>query len=348
MPLTDLTKKDIPFVWGPKQEESFSILKSKFKENVILRHFNWDKPARLETDASDRATSGILLQEDTPGIWKPAAFFSRKMSPAEAKYEICDKELLAIVKAFEEWGTELEETNDSIEVVTDHKALEYFMKSRLLSSRQARWSEFLSRFNFKICYRPGNQNGAADTLSRPDGDPDPALKSYLNQQLMKSHNLTPTMQDIFIQGHSLSKEKQLTHRSFLERIEKATLYDKSLLEIIKALESSDTEMVRKFTLVECNFERGLVYCRDRIVVPQSDYDDTLTTEIIKSYHGPPAAGHQGAAATYSTIARKFFWHGMLEIVTCVLGLNLSMKGFKDYLGLFLYQEKSRNISRWIL
>ncbi|KAI0991156.1 hypothetical protein K3495_g17031, partial [Podosphaera aphanis] len=181
MPITDLMKKSAPFSWGPAQEEAFKLIKLKFKEDVLLKHFDWDRPARLETDASDRATGGVLLQPDDVGNWKPVAFFSRKMSPAESNYEIYDKELLAIVQAFEEWRPELEGSPDSIEVVTDHKALEYFMKSRLLSRRQARWSEFLSRFNFKICYRPGAQNGPADALSRPSGAADPSLKGFLEQ-----------------------------------------------------------------------------------------------------------------------------------------------------------------------
>ncbi|KAI0998887.1 hypothetical protein K3495_g9308 [Podosphaera aphanis] len=134
MPLTDLMKKDAPFQWGERHAPTL-----------------WDKPARLEIDASDRGTGGVLLQPDAEENWKPVAFFSRKMSPAEANYEIYDKELLAIVQAFEDWRPELEGSPEPIDVVTDHKALEYFMKSRFLSRRQARWNQFLSRFNFKIC-----------------------------------------------------------------------------------------------------------------------------------------------------------------------------------------------------
>lgn len=185
MPLTDIMKKDAAFSWG-------------------LQHFDWEKPARLETDASDRGTGGILLQPDKHGNWKPVAFFSRKMSPAESNYEIYDKELLAIVQAFEEWRPELEGSSESVEVVTDHKALEYFMRSRLLSRRQARWSEFLSRFNFKICYRPGTQNGPADTLSRPTAAPDLAMKSFLEQRVLKPENLSPGMDDIELSGINYS------------------------------------------------------------------------------------------------------------------------------------------------
>lgn len=65
-------------------------------------------------------------------------FLSRKMSLTEPNYEIYDKELLAIAQAFEERRLELEETSELVEVITDHTALEYFMKSRLFSRHQAR------------------------------------------------------------------------------------------------------------------------------------------------------------------------------------------------------------------
>ena len=120
------------------------------------------------------------------------------MSPAESNYEIYDKELLAIVQAFEEWRPELEGSAEPVEVITDHKALEYFMRSRLLSRRQARWSEFLTRFNFKICYHPGSQNGPADLLSCPMGNYDEPIKRYLEQQVLKPHNLSTGMEPVEI------------------------------------------------------------------------------------------------------------------------------------------------------
>ena len=83
------------------------------------------------------------------------AFFSTKHSPAECNYEIYDKELMAIVRAFEHWRAELQSVENPIQVLSDHKNLEYFMTSKLLNCRQARWAEFLSRFNFRITYRPG-------------------------------------------------------------------------------------------------------------------------------------------------------------------------------------------------
>ena len=88
------------------------------------------------------------------------------MAPAECNYEIYDKELLVIIRAFEIWRPELEGTEKPVTVISDHKNLEYFITTKLLSRRQARWSKFLSRFNFKITYRPETLNRRADTLTR--------------------------------------------------------------------------------------------------------------------------------------------------------------------------------------
>ena len=87
------------------------------------------------------------------------------MAAAELNYEIYDKELLAIVEAFRHWRSYLEGLTDPIQVVTDHKNLVYFSTTKLLTCRQARWSELLSEYNFTIQYRPGRL-GVSPTPSR--------------------------------------------------------------------------------------------------------------------------------------------------------------------------------------
>jgi hypothetical protein len=52
---------------------------------------------------------------------KLVAYFSKKLSPAESNYEIHDKELLAIVRAMEEWKEELIEVKNPFVVLSDHK-----------------------------------------------------------------------------------------------------------------------------------------------------------------------------------------------------------------------------------
>ena len=82
------------------------------------------------------------------------AYILKKMSPQEYNYEIYDKELLAIIWAFEEWYSKLTGTpvGDPVRALMNYKNLKYFMTIKLLNRRQARWAEFLLEFNFKILY----------------------------------------------------------------------------------------------------------------------------------------------------------------------------------------------------
>jgi hypothetical protein len=169
-PLTRLTRKDIPFAWTSDCAHSFNDLKIAFTTAPILRHFDYDREVIVETDASDFVSAGVLSQYDDNGVLHPVAFFSRKHSPAECNYEIYDKELMAIVRAFEEWRPELEGALHPIQVLSDHKNLEYFMSTKLLNRRQTRWAEYLSRFNFRIVYHPGKAGGKPNALTRRSGD----------------------------------------------------------------------------------------------------------------------------------------------------------------------------------
>ncbi|KAL9563874.1 hypothetical protein ACKAV7_011909 [Fusarium commune] len=169
-PLNRLTKKDVPFVWDGACEKAFLKLKEAFTTAPILRPFDWTRDVILETDASDYVSAGVLSQYDDEGRLHPVAFFSKKHTATECNYEIYDKELMAIIRCFEEWRPELEGAPSPIKVITDHKNLEYFTTTKLLNRRQARWSEFLSRFNFQISYRPGKQGVKPDALTRRSED----------------------------------------------------------------------------------------------------------------------------------------------------------------------------------
>ena len=89
--------------------------------------------------------------------------------------------MLAIVRSFGHWRPELQGSPHQINVYTDHKALEYFMTTKQLNSRQARWAELLAEYSFMIMYRPGKDNTKADILSRREQDLDPVgeLKAHL-------------------------------------------------------------------------------------------------------------------------------------------------------------------------
>jgi hypothetical protein len=136
VPLTNMTKSDQKFHWTADCQRAFKELKTRFTTAPILIHFNPELETWVEVDASDLVVAGILSQM-SDGNLRPVAFFSKKMSPAECNYEIYDKELLAIIKAFEEWRPELAGTDPSnpIKVLSDHRSLEYFMTTKQLNRR---------------------------------------------------------------------------------------------------------------------------------------------------------------------------------------------------------------------
>jgi hypothetical protein len=84
--------------------------------------------------------------------------FPNKHSAIECNHEIYDEELLAIIRCLKEWRPELESSETPIRILSDHRNLEYFMPTKMLNHRQARWSGFLSCYNFRIIYRPGTQH----------------------------------------------------------------------------------------------------------------------------------------------------------------------------------------------
>ena len=125
---------------------------------LLLAHFNSELLIQVETDASDGVVGGVLSQKHIDSEWHPVAFFSKTMIEAELNYPIHDKEMLAIILSFQHWRVELQGAPQTIQVVSDHKALEYFMSTKALTAWQARWADMLSQYNFQIKYKPGPRN----------------------------------------------------------------------------------------------------------------------------------------------------------------------------------------------
>ena len=87
-----------------------------------------------------------------------------QLKGAELNYPVHEKELLSIVRAMKKWRGDL--LGEYFTVFTDHKPLCHFMQQRDLSRRQSRWQDYMSDFHFEIKYLLGEENGAADALSR--------------------------------------------------------------------------------------------------------------------------------------------------------------------------------------
>jgi len=171
VPLTRLTRKGIPFQFTDKAREAFNLLKEAFTTAPVLTHWIPDRPIIIETDASDYALAAILSIVAEDGELHPVAFHSRSFSPTELNYDVHDKELFAIYEAFRIWRHYLEGSAAPIDVITDHKNLEYFATTKLLNRRQARWSEYLAQFNLIIRFRPGKLGTKPDALTRRTNPP---------------------------------------------------------------------------------------------------------------------------------------------------------------------------------
>ncbi|KAL0147880.1 hypothetical protein M9458_056801, partial [Cirrhinus mrigala] len=167
-PLTSMTRKGPRTLhWTYESNLAFQNLKDRFTSAPILRHPDPEREFVVEVDASNSGIGAILSQRHgNPPKLFPCAFYSRKLTPAERNYDVGDRELLALKAALEEWRHWLEGAKEPFLVLTDHRNLEYIRSAKRLNSRQARWSLFFARFEFKITYRPGSKNGKADALSR--------------------------------------------------------------------------------------------------------------------------------------------------------------------------------------
>ncbi|GIZ39172.1 hypothetical protein CKM354_000256300 [Cercospora kikuchii] len=163
-PLSDLTKKDLKWKWEQQHQRAFDKLVQMCCEAPVLMMFDTKEPVYIETDASDLAIGACLTQMHD-GKRHPVAYYSRKMSPAEQNYDVHDKELLAIVAALQHWNYYAEGA-PGLTILSDHKNLTYFTTTKVLTRRQARWSELLGQYKFEIRYTPGKENGRADALSR--------------------------------------------------------------------------------------------------------------------------------------------------------------------------------------
>ena len=163
--LSKLTS-NLEWQWGPEQWKAFEQLKRKIAYELALAILDPNRQFRMETDTSDFAVAAILSQLQDDKTWRPVAFFLKAMNPADRNYEIYDKEMLAIMKAFEEWLHYIKGAQEMIEVLTDHQNLTYLHKPQNLNWQQAWWILDLQEYHFVIKHWPGRTNTKADILSQ--------------------------------------------------------------------------------------------------------------------------------------------------------------------------------------
>ncbi|KAK1602077.1 hypothetical protein QYE76_017120 [Lolium multiflorum] len=158
-PLNELTKKNVPFVWGKAQQKAFDELKKRLTEAPLLALPDFAKTFEIECDASGLGIGGVLMQNG-----KPVAYYSEKLDGARLNYPIYDKELYALVRVLEVWQHYLWPKEFIIH--SDHESLKYLKSQHTLNKRHAKWVEFIESFPYVIKYKKGKDNVVADALSR--------------------------------------------------------------------------------------------------------------------------------------------------------------------------------------
>nr|GFC66558.1 reverse transcriptase domain-containing protein [Tanacetum cinerariifolium] len=156
-PMAHLLEKNSPFILSNECIQAFRTLKDKLTEAPILIAPNWDQSFELMCDASDFAVGAVLGQR-IEKHFRPIHCASKTMNQAETNYTTTEKEMLAVVYAFEKFRSYLI-MNKSI-VYTDHSALKYLFTKKDAMARLLRWILLLQEFDFKVIDTRGAENYA--------------------------------------------------------------------------------------------------------------------------------------------------------------------------------------------
>lgn len=291
-PISDLLKIDHEFNWGVEQDKAFNEIKLKMTNAPVLIYPNPDLPYVVTTDSSGFAVGAQLSQDHGNGL-QPIAFMSKKMLPAERNYPVHEQEQLAIILALKEWRHYLHGTKITIE--TDHMSLKYLDTQPKLSSRQVRWMEYMSQFDYVIVTKKGKDNIVADALSRrPD---------HMLEQDVKINNN--------IYNNNSSNNEIQVQRSNNTNISQVVV-SSDLINEIKLEYNNDSECVAMLEKAKINkLQSGykvvdnLIYYQNKLYVPNNQ---TIKTKILYECHDTILSSHRGVTKTEEIIRRLYYWN----------------------------------------
>ncbi|GJS09362.1 reverse transcriptase domain-containing protein [Tanacetum coccineum] len=146
-PLTKLLEKDTPFEFDDECQKAFELLKEKLRCAPVFASPNWNLPFELMCDASDFAVGVILGKKDGKNFHS-IYFASKSLNPAQQKYTVTKKELMAVVFAFDKFRSNLILSKTIVN--TDHSALKHLFKKQNAKPRLIRWILLLQEFDIEI------------------------------------------------------------------------------------------------------------------------------------------------------------------------------------------------------
>jgi hypothetical protein len=157
-PVTSLQNNGVKLQWTLECEKSFQHLKHLLTSSTILRIIDPKGDFIICTDACKEGLGGVLSKNGYVVCYE-----SRKLKEHGRHYATYDSEFSTIVHALNMWRHYL--MGKRFELRTYHNGLKYLFEQPTLNSRQSRWLEFLSEYDFDIKHIKGKENMAANALS---------------------------------------------------------------------------------------------------------------------------------------------------------------------------------------
>ena len=165
LPITNLLKKNTPFIWSSKCQQALDYLKEIFCNKPLLQFHDPNKPYILYTDTSNNAYSGILCQpiSNNQDI-RPFAYFSGTFTVQNKSWCTTEKEVYAILKSVQCFDYYLQGTKCTLHY--NHKPLKLFLYRGMKIAKLDRWVMLLQEYDITFVHIKGKDNILADTISR--------------------------------------------------------------------------------------------------------------------------------------------------------------------------------------
>lgn len=287
-PLHRLLDKSRIWQWTKIEQNSFDTAKRLLSSDLTIVHYDLNKPLVLTCDSSDYGVGVVLSHMMEDGQERPVAMSSRTLHIHERRYSQLDKEAAAIMFGIKKFHNYL--MGRPFTIVTDHKPLLGIFDpkkpmSNTLSPRLTRIAIALMSHNYRIIYKPGNQIGNADGLSRWPQPMAEEPEPYIGEILL----MAEAPDDFPFDAKALAQ---------------ATLTDKILSRVIHHVLSgwpakvTDSEL-RAYWLhrLELSLHNDCILLGCRVVVPPK-----LRESVLQALHKT----HSGIVQTKG-LARSYVW-----------------------------------------